>query len=139
MLQMHVISGRFPWAISMVEKSSADLSIASLPSTRMLTLRESILHVAPANMTLVRKRLHSWFCPLEDGLAISVRLGLNLQGWQGWQGLQAVRTKPRTCGIFEIPLSRSRSMLLIPFCGFIVLIEALESQKGDGDDTPSSA
>ena len=134
MLQMHVISGRFPWAISMVEKSSADLSIASLPS-----LRESILHVAPANMTLVRKRLHSWFCPLEDGLAISVRLGLNLQGWQGWQGLQAVRTKPRTCGIFEIPLSRSRSMLLIPFCGFIVLIEALESQKGEGDDTPSSA
>ena len=102
----------------------------------MLTLRESILHVAPANMTLVRKRLHSWFCPLEDGLAISVRLGLNLQGWQG---LQAVRTKPRTCGIFEIPLSRSRSMLLIPFCGFIVLIEALESQKGEGDDTPSSA
>ena len=139
MLQMHVISGRFPWAISMVEKSSADLSIVSLPSTRMLTLRESILHVAPANMTLVRKRLHSWFCPLEDGLAISVRLGLGLQSWQGWQGLQAVRTKPRTCRIFEIPLSRSRPMLLIPFCGFIVLIEALESQKGEGDDTPSSA
>ena len=106
MLQMHVISGRFPWAISMVEKSSADLSIASLPSTRMLTLRESILHVAPANMTLVRKRLHSWFCLLEDGLAISVRLGLNLQGWQGWQGLQAVRTKPRTCRTLEIPLVR---------------------------------
>ena len=99
----------------------------------MLSLRESIPHVALTNMTLFRKRLHSWFCPLDDGLALSVRLGLDLQG------LQAVRTKLRTCRAFKIPLSRSHPMPLIPFCGFIVLIEALESQKEEGDDTPSSA
>ena len=66
----------------------------------MLSLRESIPHVALTNMTLFRKRLHSWFCPLDDGLALSVRLGLDLQG------LQAVRTKLRTRRAFKLPRVR---------------------------------
>lgn len=125
------MSGRFLSAISMVERSSADFHLLPIH-----------LHAQPQGKhstcctnkhDAFQKATAFLVCPLDDGLALSVRLGLDLQG------LQAVRTKLRTRRAFKIPLSRSHPMPLIPFCGFIVLIEALESQKEEGDDTPSSA
>ena len=127
----HVMSGRFLSAISMVERSRADFHLLPIH-----------LHTHPQGKhsacctnkhDAFQKATAFLVCPLDDGLALSVRLGLDLQG------LQAVRTKLRTRRAFRIPLSRSHPMLLIPLCSFIVLIEALESQKGEGDNTPSSA